>query len=152
MVFSSGDINQTMTIIIRYMDPGGQNTVRLPATIQISKIPIQTSFVWWLPIVSIKYRWLYQFCYAKIFSTNQDGNLIPLDDPGRVRSQIASVVCQIQWFDFDCNLVVTRKVIFKILWTDPPLCLKPLYSTLVCTSRYVYSAYKYMYMIWCRSV
>jgi hypothetical protein len=34
-----------------------------------------------------------------------------LDDPGRVRSQIISVVCQIQRFDFDCNLVVSRKVI-----------------------------------------
>ena len=36
-----------------------------------------------------------------------------LDDPGRVRSQITIVVCQIQRFDFDCNLVhvVTRKVI-----------------------------------------
>ena len=33
-----------------------------------------------------------------------------LDDPGRVRSQITSVVCQIQRFDFDCKLVVTRKV------------------------------------------
>ena len=34
-----------------------------------------------------------------------------MDDPGRVRSQTTSVVCQIQRFDFDCNLVVTRKVI-----------------------------------------
>ena len=34
-----------------------------------------------------------------------------LDDPGRVRSQIISVVCQIQRFDFDCILVVSRKVI-----------------------------------------
>ena len=63
------------------------------------------------PIVSIKYRHLYQFCYIKIFSTNQHGNLLLLDDPGRVRSQKTNVVCQIQRFDFDCNLVVTRKVI-----------------------------------------
>ena len=45
-----------------------------------------------------------------------------LDDPGRVRSQITSVVCQIQWFDFDCNLVVKRKVIIRIppvLGTNP---------------------------------
>ena len=28
-----------------------------------------------------------------------------LDDPGRVRSQIKIVVCQIQRFDFACNLV-----------------------------------------------
>ena len=28
-----------------------------------------------------------------------------LDHPGRLRSQIISVVCQIQWLDFDCNLV-----------------------------------------------
>jgi hypothetical protein len=34
-----------------------------------------------------------------------------LDDPSRVRSQIAIVVRQIQRFDFDRNLVVTRKVI-----------------------------------------
>jgi hypothetical protein len=33
-------------------------------------------------------------------------------------------VCQIQRFDFDCNLVVTRKL---IIWTHPPLRLKPLY-------------------------
>jgi hypothetical protein len=37
-----------------------------------------------------------------------------LDDPGRVRNHIINVVCQIQWFDFDCNLVVTRKVIIRI--------------------------------------
>ena len=46
-----------------------------------------------------------QFCYVKIFSTNQNRNVLLLDDPGRVRSQITSVVCQIQRFDFDCNLV-----------------------------------------------
>jgi hypothetical protein len=34
-----------------------------------------------------------------------------LDYPGRVRSQITNVVCQIQRFDFDCILVVSRKVI-----------------------------------------
>ena len=34
--------------------------------------------------------------------------------PGRVRSQIISVVCQIQRFDFDCNLVVARKLIIRI--------------------------------------
>ena len=63
------------------------------------------------PIVSSRYRHLYQFCYVKIFSTNQDGNLVLLDNPDRVRSQITSVVCQIQRFDFECSLVVTRKVI-----------------------------------------
>ena len=47
----------------------------------------------------------------KLFSTNQNGNLVLLDDPGRVRSQITNVVCQIQQFGFDCNLVVMRKVI-----------------------------------------
>ena len=41
-----------------------------------------------------------------------------LDDPGHVKSQIISVVCQIQQFDFDCNLAVTRKVIIQI---PPPL-------------------------------
>jgi hypothetical protein len=57
------------------------------------------------PIVSSKYRHLYQFCSVKVFSTNQDKSLLLLDDPGRVRSQIASVVRQIQRFDFDRNLV-----------------------------------------------
>ena len=75
------------------------------------------------PIVSSNYRHLYQFCYVKIFSTNQDGNLVLLNKPGRVRSQIISVVCQIQWFDFDCILVVTRKVIIRI---PAVLGLKPL--------------------------
>ena len=46
-----------------------------------------------------------------------------LDDPGRVRSQIINVVCQIQRFDFDCILVVSRKVIIRI---PPVLGLKPL--------------------------
>ena len=46
------------------------------------------------PIVSSKYRHLYQFCYIK------DGNLLLLDDPGRVRSQITNVEDQIQRFDF----------------------------------------------------
>ncbi len=54
---------------------------------------------------------LYQFYCVKIFGTNQNKNLLLLDDPGRVRSQIASIVRQIQRFDFDRNLVVTRKVI-----------------------------------------
>jgi hypothetical protein len=31
---------------VRYSDPGGENTVSLPATIQIYKFPIQTGFVW----------------------------------------------------------------------------------------------------------
>ena len=47
-----------------------------------------------------------------------------LDDPGRVRSQIISVVCQIQRFDFDCIMVVSRKVIIRI---PPVLGSKPLY-------------------------
>ena len=77
--------------------------------------------------MSIKYRHLYQFCNVKIFSTNQDEHLVLLDDPGRVRRQITSVVCQIQQFDFDCNLVVTRKVIIRI---PPGLSLNPLYCTM----------------------
>jgi hypothetical protein len=48
-----------------------------------------------------------------------------LDDPGRVRSQITSVVCQNQWFDFDCNLVLTRKLIIRI---PAGLGLNPLYT------------------------
>ena len=66
---------------------------------------------------------MYQFSYVKIFCTNQDVNLVSLDDPGRVRSQIISVVCQIQRYDFDCNLVMTRKVIIR---TSPGLGLNPL--------------------------
>jgi hypothetical protein len=40
------------------------------------------------PIVSKKYWRLFQFFFVKVFSTNQNGNLLRLDDPGRVRSQI----------------------------------------------------------------
>ena len=75
--------------------------------------------------MSSKYRHLYQFCYVKIFSTNQYENLFMLDDPGRVRSQIISVVCQIQQFDFDCILGVPRKIIIR---TRAPLRIKPLYA------------------------
>ena len=46
------------------------------------------------------------------------------DNPGRVRSQIISVVCQIQRFDFESNLVVTRKLIIRI---PAGLGLNPLY-------------------------
>ena len=63
--------------------------------------------------MSSKYRHLYQFYYVKVFSTNQNVNLVLSDDPGRVRSQITSVVGKIQQFDFDCNLVVARKVIIR---------------------------------------
>jgi hypothetical protein len=35
--------------------------------------------------------------------------LLLLDEAGCVKSQIISVVCKIQRFDFDFNLVVTRK-------------------------------------------
>ena len=81
-----------------------------------------------IPVVKIlfyriKYRHLYQFCYVKIFSTNQDKNLVMLNDPGRVRSQKTRVVCQIQRFDFECILVVSRKVIIRI---PAVLGLKPL--------------------------
>ena len=76
--------------------------------------------------MSSKYRHLSQFCYVKIFSTNHNENLLLLDDPGpgRVRSQITNVIYQIQRFDFDCNLVLTRKVIIRI---PAVLGLKPLY-------------------------
>ena len=56
---------------------------------------------------------MYQFSYVKVSSTNQDENLVMLDGPGRVRRHKTSVVCQIQRFDFDCNLVATRKVIME---------------------------------------
>ena len=58
-----------------------------------------------------KYRHLNQFCYVKVFSTNQNEKLLLLDDPGRVRNQLASIVRQMQRFDFDRNLVVARKVL-----------------------------------------
>ena len=77
------------------------------------------------PIVSSKYRHLYQFCYVKIYSTNHDGDLLLLDNPDRVRSQITSVECQIQRFDFECILVVSRKVIIRI---PPVLGRNPLYA------------------------
>ena len=64
------------------------------------------------PIVSSKYRRLFQFCYVKLFSTNNNNkNLSLLEDPGRVRSQITNVVCQIERDDFGRNMEVTRKVI-----------------------------------------
>ena len=56
---------------------------------------------------------MYQFCYVNFLSTERDENLVLLNDLGRVRSHIISVVCQIQRFDFDCNLVVTGKVIIS---------------------------------------
>ena len=66
------------------------------------------------------------FCkFSPFSSTNHNRNLALLDDPGRVRSQIISVVCQIQRFDFDCNLVVTRKLIIRI---PAGLGLNPLYA------------------------
>jgi hypothetical protein len=55
------------------------------------KNPHTDRFCMVTPIVSSKYRQLYQFCYVKIVFTNQDGNLLLLDDPGRVRSQMKSV-------------------------------------------------------------
>ena len=56
---------------------------------------------------------MYQLSDVKILGTNHYGYLSSLDDPGRVRSKIASVVREIhvQRFDFDCNLVVMRKII-----------------------------------------
>ena len=46
----------------------------------------------------------------EICSTNQYKNLLLLDDPCRVRSQIIRVVCQTQRFDFDCNLNSDAKI------------------------------------------
>ena len=60
------------------------------------------------------------------FSTknpNQNVNLLLFDDPGPVRSEITSVVRQIQRFEFDCNLAVTQKVVIGI---HPALRPKPL--------------------------
>ena len=80
----------------------------------------------WSVVRRAKKNWPYS---PEIFSTNQDENLVLLDDPGRVRSQITSVVCQIQRFDFDCILVVSRKVIIRI---PPVLGTNPLYSRVHC--------------------
>ena len=46
------------------------------------------------PIVSSKYRKSYQLFHVKVlkFSTNQYKHLVLLDDPGRLKSQITSVV------------------------------------------------------------
>ena len=56
----------------------------------------------------------------------QDENLVLLDNPDGVKSQIAPVVAQIGRSDFDCNLVLPRKIIIesptvfgKILYTLP---------------------------------
>ena len=57
------------------------------------------------------------------FVSNHVENLVRLDDPGRVRSNLISVVRKIQRFDFECNLVLTRKV---IIWIHPALDLKPI--------------------------
>jgi hypothetical protein len=64
---------------------------------------------------------MHQFSYLKISGTYQNISLLLFDDPGRHRSQIINDVCPTQRFDFECNLVVTRKVIIEI---PPPLRLK----------------------------
>jgi hypothetical protein len=60
-----------------------------------------------------------------------------LDDPGRVRSQIINVVCQIQRFDFDCNLVVAQKLIIRV---PPGLGLNPLVGKVVSTCQIFFTA------------
>ena len=67
---------------------------------------------------------MYQLFYILVSSTNHDFNLVLLDDPGRDKSHIIIVLCQVQPFGFDCNLVVTRKVIMGI---PPALRSKPVY-------------------------
>ena len=76
---------------------------------------------------------MYQFSCVRVSSSRQDV-------PGRVRSQIRSVVYQIQRFDFDCDLVVTRKVIMGI---PPALGINPLYGP-ACTTSHV--RYKCIYI------
>ena len=66
-----------------------------------------------------------QLYYVKVFSTNHHKNLLLLDNRSRVRSQIKSVAYRVQRFDFDCNLVLTRKLIIR---TPPALGLKPKYE------------------------
>jgi hypothetical protein len=70
---------------------------------------------------------MYYFSYVKFSSTKdteEDRNLLLLNDFGHVRRQIISVVCQIQRFYFGCNLVVTRKLIIA---SPPALGINPLY-------------------------
>jgi hypothetical protein len=81
------------------------------------------------PIVRSKYRHLYHFCFVKVLSINYNKNLLLLDDPGHVRSQIASIVCQIQRFDFDRNLVLTRKVIIVLKYEHVHLYVQNLYRS-----------------------
>jgi hypothetical protein len=109
---------------VRYSDPGGKNYCSFARHHTNLKNPHTNRFCIVTPIVSSKYRHLYRFCYVKIFSIYHNRNLLLLDYPGRVRSQITSVVCQIQRFDFDYILAVSRKL---IIWTHPPLRLKPIY-------------------------
>ena len=49
-----------------------------------------------------------------MFDINYNITLLMLNDSGHVKSQIRNVVCQIQRFDFDLNLVLMRKVIIRI--------------------------------------
>ena len=76
-----------------------------------------------------------------MFSTNQNGNLnlvlLDVQYPSRVRSHITSVVYQIQWFDFDCNLVVKRKVIIRAA----RLCVQALYIIVAHMSPLVRTAF-----------
>ena len=65
---------------------------------------------------------MFPLCHVNTFCTKQNKSLYMLDDPGRVKSQIISVVCQIQRFNFEYNLVMMRKVIIR---TTPGLDLNP---------------------------
>ena len=55
-----------------------------------------------------------------------------LDDPDHVRTQIMTVLSQIKWFYFDCNLVVGRKIVIA---SGAALRLKPLYEKLEIETR-----------------
>jgi hypothetical protein len=66
--------------------------------------------------------------YVKKFYTNQNRFLIVMDDPGHYESYIISVVYKIQQFNFESNLVVTRKVIMGI---PPGLRSKLLFKNLL---------------------
>jgi hypothetical protein len=60
---------------------------------------------------------MYQFSFVKFSSASQDGNLVLLE--------LTSVAGQIQRFDFDWNLVLTRK---QIVMSPPALRGNPLYE------------------------
>ena len=57
-------------------DPGCENIVCLPVTIRIKKKYPEPRFVWYLPMVSTKYRYMYHNSYVKFSIAVRDKNLV----------------------------------------------------------------------------